>query len=194
MKTTRCVDPCWTSRLGRGVLGIALGIAVGGLIGCASDPSPDRVVVRPMGAPVDPAPSDRPVVPVDPASLIDEAEPDPIGVLSRRLENPPPEAAEAGREEQIDEGLASFYGRKFHGRRTASGERFDMSDFTAAHRTLPFGSKVRVRNLRNGKEVVVRINDRGPFKKGRVIDVSRAAAEALDMVGRGLARVELLRE
>jgi rare lipoprotein A len=194
MKTTRCVDPCWTSRLGRRVLGIALGIAAGGLIGCASDPSPDRVAVRPVGAPVDPAPSDQPVVPVDPASLIDEAEPDPIGVLSRRLENPPPEAAAAGREERIDEGLASYYGRKFHGRRTASGERFDMSDFTAAHRTLPFGSKVRVRNLRNGKEVVVRINDRGPFKKGRVIDVSRAAAEALGMVGRGLAKVELLRE
>ncbi len=100
----------------------------------------------------------------------------------------------AGSETSLGQGLASFYGRKFHGRRTASGERFDMHALTAAHRDLPFGTKLRVRNLRNGKEVVVRVNDRGPFKKGRIIDVSRAAAEALGMLGRGIEKVELLRE
>ena len=76
-------------------------------------------------------------------------------------------------------------------RRTASGERFDMGAFTAAHRTLPFGSKVRVTNPANGKSVVVRINDRGPFTKGRAIDVSRAAAERLGLIARGHGRVEL---
>ncbi|GAA6143059.1 septal ring lytic transglycosylase RlpA family protein [Hydrogenophaga sp. 5NK40-0174] len=131
---------------------------------------------------------------VDPATRIDGSVQDPIGELSRRLENPPTDEPPLSSTEVMEEGMASFYGRKFHGRRTASGERFDMHDLTAAHPSLPFGSRVRVRNVRNGEEVVVRINDRGPFKKGRVIDVSRAAAEALGMVGRGLARVQLLRE
>ncbi|MFL0356267.1 septal ring lytic transglycosylase RlpA family protein [Erythrobacter sp. GH1-10] len=88
-------------------------------------------------------------------------------------------------------GVASYYGRRFHGRRTANGERFDMRGMTAAHKTLPFGTKVRVTNPRNGRSVVVRINDRGPFVRGRTIDVSRAAAEELGMVSRGHARVEL---
>ena len=88
-------------------------------------------------------------------------------------------------------GIASYYGRRFHGRRTASGEPFDMHGFTAAHRTLPFGSLVRVTNPRNGRSVTVRINDRGPFVRGRTIDVSRAAAEELGMIARGHASVEL---
>ncbi|PZT89408.1 MAG: septal ring lytic transglycosylase RlpA family lipoprotein [Citromicrobium sp.] len=91
----------------------------------------------------------------------------------------------------IGAGVASYYGRKFHGRRTANGERFDMHGLTAAHRTLPFGSKVRVTNPRNGKSVVVRINDRGPFHGGRVIDVSRAAATELGLIARGHGNVEL---
>ena len=86
---------------------------------------------------------------------------------------------------------ASYYAAKFNGRRTASGERFDNSDMTAAHRTLPFGSLVRVTNPANGRSVVVRINDRGPFTRGRLIDVSRAAAAELGMVARGHATVEL---
>ena len=91
----------------------------------------------------------------------------------------------------LGSGTASYYGRKFHGRRTASGETFDMSGMTAAHRSLPFGSLVRVTNPANGRSVTVRINDRGPFTRGRVIDVSRAAAEELGLIARGHATVEL---
>lgn len=88
-------------------------------------------------------------------------------------------------------GLASWYGRPYHGRRTSSGEIYDMNGMTAAHRTLPYGTMVRVENLDNGKQVQVRINDRGPFAKGRIIDLSYAAAEAIDMVQSGTARVRL---
>ena len=88
-------------------------------------------------------------------------------------------------------GSASYYGKRFHGRRTANGESFNMNSMTAAHKTLPFGTKVRVTNRRNGKSVVVRINDRGPWSDGRVIDLSRAAAEDLDMIDRGVVSVTL---
>lgn len=93
--------------------------------------------------------------------------------------------------EPIGSGTASFYGRRFAGRRTASGERFDPSALTAAHRTLPFGSHVRVTHLRTGRTIVVRINDRGPFHGRRIIDLSRAAAEAIGMVRSGTAPVKL---
>lgn len=86
-------------------------------------------------------------------------------------------------------GPASWYGAEHHGRRTANGERFDMNGLTAAHRSLPFGTRVRVTNQRNGRNVVLRINDRGPFTGGRIIDVSRAAAQALGMVRSGTAPV-----
>jgi rare lipoprotein A len=88
-------------------------------------------------------------------------------------------------------GDASYYAAKFEGRRTASGERYRGSALTAAHRTLPFGTKVRVSNPRNGRSVVVRINDRGPFHPRRVIDVSHTAAAELGILRRGLDRVEL---
>ena len=88
-------------------------------------------------------------------------------------------------------GIASYYGKRFHGRRTANGERFDMYAMTAAHKTLPFGSMVRVTNPRNGLSVVVRINDRGPFTPGRTIDLSRGAAEKIGLIRRGHGRVEL---
>ena len=88
-------------------------------------------------------------------------------------------------------GKASWYGPGFHGKRTASGERFDMNDLTAAHRTLPFGTLVRVRNVQNGLEVVVRINDRGPWFRNRIIDLSKAAAAALDLLPVGEALVVL---
>ena len=91
----------------------------------------------------------------------------------------------------FERGGASWYGMQFHQRKTASGERFDMGALTAAHRTLPFGSQVCVRSLVNGLEVLVRINDRGPFAAGQVIDLSRAAAEALGMVGLGIKQVSL---
>ena len=80
-------------------------------------------------------------------------------------------------------GRASWYGPSFHGRRTASGESFNTNALTAAHRTLPFGAKVRVVNKRTGRSVVVRINDRGPYAHGRIIDLSRAAAKAIGLAG-----------
>lgn len=88
-------------------------------------------------------------------------------------------------------GVASWYGPGFHGRLTANGERYDMYGMTAAHKTLKFGTKVKVTNDRNGKSVTVRINDRGPFVGGRVIDLSRSAADAIDMVGPGTAPVTI---
>jgi|WetSurMetagenome_2_1015567.scaffolds.fasta_scaffold00172_39 rare lipoprotein A len=93
------------------------------------------------------------------------------------------------------EGMASYYGRKFNGRKTASGERFNMRALTAAHRTLPFGARVRVTNLSNGKSVVVRINDRGPLKRERIIDLSLAAAKVIgiDRVGTARVRIEEVR-
>ena len=88
-------------------------------------------------------------------------------------------------------GVASYYGKRFHGRRTANGERFNMNAMTAAHKTLPFGTRVRVTNPRNGRTVTVRINDRGPFIRGRTIDLSRAAARKLGIVSSGHGRVKL---
>lgn len=91
-----------------------------------------------------------------------------------------------------EQGGASWYARHFQGRRTANGERYDQNELTAAHKTLPFGTVVRVRSESNGKEVDVRINDRGPFVAGRVIDLSQAAARALDMLQLGVKKVSLL--
>jgi rare lipoprotein A len=90
--------------------------------------------------------------------------------------------------EPASRGHASFYS---HGTKTASGERYNPSGMTAAHRTLPFGTRVRVTDIRSKRSVVVRINDRGPFIKGRIIDVSRGAANELGLVGRGVAMVDL---
>lgn len=90
----------------------------------------------------------------------------------------------------IRKGVASYYADMFDGRLTANGEVFDQRLFTAAHKTLPFGTLVRVTNLKNNKSVVVRINDRGPFVEGRSIDLSRAAAEHLDMIQDGIATIE----
>jgi len=90
-----------------------------------------------------------------------------------------------------EEGMASWYGAEFHGRRTANGESFDTYDMTAAHRTLPMPSVVRVTNLENGKTVLVRINDRGPFRRDRVIDVSQNASKALGFYAQGTAHVRI---
>jgi rare lipoprotein A len=89
------------------------------------------------------------------------------------------------------EGQASYYGARHHGHKTASGERFDQHALTAAHRSLPFGSKVLVTNLRNDRSVVVRINDRGPYAKKRIIDLSKKAAEQLDMLRAGVVPVRV---
>ena len=90
-----------------------------------------------------------------------------------------------------ENGVISYYGDQFHGRKTASGEIFDKHAFTAAHRSLPFRTKVRVTNLENGKSVVVVINDRGPFIKGRILDLSQAAAREIGLIGRGTVRARI---
>ncbi len=92
----------------------------------------------------------------------------------------------------FQQGEASYYADKFHGRKTASGEHFDMYAMTAAHKTLPFGTVLSVRNLNNGKTVQVRVNDRGPFIEGRIIDVSKRAAEHLGMMGSGVIPTEIV--
>jgi len=89
------------------------------------------------------------------------------------------------------EGTASFYAGQFHGRKTANGETFNMDQLTAAHPSLPFGTWVRVTNLSNGKDVVVRINDRGPFVKGRIIDLSASAAKKIGIMQTGIVQVKL---
>jgi len=98
--------------------------------------------------------------------------------------------------EAVQTGMASWYGPDFHGKTTSSKEVYDMHDLTAAHRSLPFGTYVMVTNLDNRKSIIVRINDRGPFVEGRIIDLSYAAAKTLDMVGPGVipVRIEVLEE
>lgn len=114
------------------------------------------------------------------------APPTPSATLhAPRASSTPPQIPAA------ETGLASWYGHPYHGRAAANGEIYDMEKLTAAHRTLPFGSWVRVTNVTNAKSVDVRITDRGPFVDGRVIDLSHAAAEAIDMIGPGLAQVRL---
>jgi rare lipoprotein A len=110
-----------------------------------------------------------------------------------RPSGPPPanERQPAVPGEYVEEGVASWYGVPFNGRRTSNGEIYDMHEFTAAHRTLPFNCVVRVTNLNNGMQTEVRINDRGPFVANRVIDLSLSAAQAIEMVGPGTANVRL---
>ncbi len=100
-------------------------------------------------------------------------------------------SAPSGDVKAIETGEASWYGPDFHGRSTANGEKYDMNGLTAAHRTLPFNTEVLVENLDNGKTVQVRINDRGPYAKDRIIDLSKGAAEKVDMIGPGTARVRI---
>src|SRR6476661_10783324 len=99
--------------------------------------------------------------------------------------------AKAPKVGSAETGIASWYGYPYHGRRAANGEIYDMEKLTAAHRTLPFDTWVRVRNLTNNKTVDVRIQDRGPFVGGRIIDLSKAAAREIDMIGPGIANVKL---
>ena len=88
-------------------------------------------------------------------------------------------------------GHATYYGNKFHGRRTSDGSRYHKDSLTCAHRTLPFGTLLKVRNMKNGREVVVKVTDRGPFRKGGIVDLSMAAAKEIDMVAQGVAQVEV---
>src|SRR5271168_1165253 len=110
---------------------------------------------------------------------------------SNTAQTKPEVRAQAGKPKPYQIGTASWYGDNFVGKPTASGEPYDMYDMTAAHLTLPLGSYVRVTNLRNGRAVVVRVNDRGPIVPGRIIDLSYGAAQALQFKARGLQRVRL---
>jgi rare lipoprotein A len=113
---------------------------------------------------------------------------------ARAPQPPPPTstgAAPATPIVQGEQGLASWYGHPYHGRPAADGEIYNMYELTAAHRTLPFNTQVRVHDLDNGRDVTVRINDRGPFVEGRIIDLSYASARSINMIGPGVARVQL---
>lgn len=171
-----------------------------GWSGCVNtlpvDEAPSRAVVATPPAPVDTVPPGSVNNPAAEATTSEPAQPSsPPQVLAPSTglaAQPAPDDNPS--EVLIERGQASWYGGKFHGRRTASGEIFNKNELTAAHKTLPFGSRVRVRSVRNGREVVVRINDRGPYTRGRVIDLSQAAMKVLGLGSRGVARVELLRE
>jgi len=102
-----------------------------------------------------------------------------------------PVTSTAGEPGFKQKGIASYYADRFQGRKTASGVRYDKRALTAAHKTLPLGTKVRVTNLKNGESVEVEINDRGPHVKGRVVDLSKAAARELDMTSAGLVKVQV---
>ena len=127
---------------------------------------------------------ERPAAPAGPDTGPTASRGAPAGVVPV-----PAPAPRDGAAHQV--GMASWYGGKFHGRTTASGEPYDMNALTAAHPKLPFGTKVRVTNLANGRSVVLRINDRGPYVKPRIIDVSRQAAERLGFRRAGLAKVRV---
>jgi peptidoglycan lytic transglycosylase len=118
---------------------------------------------------------------------ISEAKPAPVSSVQTK----PEVRKQVEKTKPYQVGTASWYGQNFEGKPTASGEPYDMYDMTAAHLTLPMGSYVRVTNLRNGKAVIVRVNDRGPIVPGRIIDLSYGAAQALQMRARGLQRVRL---
>lgn len=150
---------------------------------------------RPDASPT-PEPADGP--PPGPVDVSTIPEPVPRDEPLSRYGNPPSYAVygqtyyvQRKRTAYQARGIASWYGSKFHGRRTSSGEPFDMYGFTAAHRTLPLPSYVEVTNLSNGRSLVVRVNDRGPFKKDRLIDLSYAAAARLGFADHGTARVEV---
>lgn len=203
----------------RPLWGLSTVLLCGAIAACAVAPAPDAAPA-PGDAPAAasapaqaqppaarlPRPSvraPRPAVPLtDPDTPPALREPAPASPASA----PEPEAAKDAKEGRAsgmgldlggelgdfgEEGMASWYGARFHSRRTASGERFDMNDFTAAHRTLPFGTRVCVRSLVTGRAVQVRINDRGPHSQGRIVDLSRAAAQSLGLLGLGIKPVAI---
>ncbi len=168
-------------------------MALGGAMGTGRAQEAADAAELALAAPATPDPAAR--TPISEDAGFDTA----FDHLDGRLAEPsmPPHAVDMTTIEPphgpraLGSGVASYYGSRFHGRPTASGEAFDMHAHTAAHRTLPFGSMVRVTNPANGRSVVVRVNDRGPHIKSREIDVSHAAAEELGLVQRGHGEVEL---
>ena len=117
----------------------------------------------------------------------------PVRETAAEQKTQPPAKTEPG-PLAVQQGLASYYGREFHGRKTANGEIFDMEAMTAAHRTLPFGTMVKVTNLKNDQSVTVRINDRGPFVEGRLIDLSQGAAKKIGIDGVEQVRLEIIQQ
>ena len=192
--TKSSISPCFESRIGGWTITAAL---LSAALGCGTiSDTPHRSLstsaVLPAESPSDNSPVDEPQTDIPPL----ESSSAPIILRSPETQeaSPPATLPTPAPSTIIETGLASWYGAKHHGKRTASGEIFDQKKFTAAHRTLPWGSIVKVTNLDNGKSVEVRINDRGPFTKGRIIDLSRAAARAVDMLESGVSpvRMELL--
>jgi rare lipoprotein A len=102
-----------------------------------------------------------------------------------------PEKVESRDEGHVQTGMISYYGGKFHGRKTASGVPFDKNALTAAHRTLPFGTRIKVTNLDNGRSVIVTVNDRGPYAHGRILDLSEAAAREIGLISKGTAKARI---
>ncbi|GKS91937.1 MULTISPECIES: septal ring lytic transglycosylase RlpA family protein [unclassified Acidovorax] len=178
--TKRAASAELPHRLGALLSGALLSCA---LVACAvKAPAPGDDTVAAPQKPLVPLPA-----PAQPPRAAAPVKPPPA--MAGDAPSNPPDADASSESDTADafvqEGLASWYGARFHRRRTASGERFDMNEFTAAHRTLPFGTRVCVRSLVTGRAVQVRINDRGPHSPGRIIDVSRAAAGALGLLGLG---------
>ena len=141
-----------------------------------------------------PSPSNKPVPSRSVTTKILDTAPDAGAAVAVTSPIPDREKALGGQAEIVLKemtGVASWYGPGFHGRRTANGERFDQNDLTAAHKTLPFNTRVRVTSLATGKSVIVKINDRGPYVRGRAIDLSAAAARTIGMQGRGVGKVKL---
>ena len=190
---------------------LALGVVSATLAGCAPTPdtSTDTGDVKNSARAVLAAPR-KPVPAPKPASVSEPLRPDAyssshyrdkgLGIKANKpVDTEQSETPEDTNKYELNppsresdqQGKASWYGEQFHGRKTASGERFDLNEFTAAHRSLPFGTRVCVRSSVTGKSVVVRINDRGPFAPGRIIDLSKAAAQELGMLGLGIKPVEL---
>jgi len=156
------------------------------LLGCGGR----RPIVNRQPAPAPPAPA--PAETIDNAKRDTSVSPNPSPSPARpRRAKPPQEPAPVG---YTEEGNASWYGNPFHGRRSSNGEVYDMYKLTAAHRTLPFETMVRVTNLNNGKTTTVRITDRGPFVDNRIIDLSQAAAREIESIGPGIVpvRIEVL--
>src|SRR5579883_3041588 len=161
---------------------IALAVGALALAGCAH-----KKYARAVPAPPPPAPAA--------SSAPEKTSPTTSQQKSaRNREAPEPRTIPSTRPAPLpgsETGIASWYGHPYHGRPAANGEIYDMEQMTAAHRTLPFDTVVRVTNLKNDKSVEVRINDRGPFVDNRIIDLSHAAAQAIDMIGPGTAQVRM---
>ena len=198
-RTSRWLGFCrrpWVTQKIVQCLTLSLAITVISAInGCAQSPAksaPSARTETEYGPPVDAPPADENFdvqqvaaweITPEPASQFGNHS--PYEVLGKRYEvtRPDPHFSQTG--------MASWYGKKFHGRLTSNQETFDMYRFTAAHRSLPLPSFVRVTNLENGRSLVVRVNDRGPFKPGRIIDLSWAAAKKLGYVNKGVAKVRI---